>query len=107
MSASRDALSFSLKSWPVEKRTTFRALVEGGKVAPSPNNNVTAGDYESALQGQAATLMNEAPAFSFDADDRFPGGLNVDYWQAVVEYLGGGDLDEILERMESRANEVY
>jgi hypothetical protein len=31
----------------------------------------------------------------------------VDYWQAVVEYLGGGDLDEILERMEARANEVY
>jgi alpha-glucoside transport system substrate-binding protein len=73
----------------------------------SPNNKVTAGDYESVLQGQAATLMNEAPAFSFDADDRFPGGLNVDYWQAVVEYLGGGDLDAILERMEARASEVY
>jgi alpha-glucoside transport system substrate-binding protein len=86
---------------------------EGGKAMAasgwglSPNSNVTAGDYESALQGQAATLMNEAPAFSFDADDRFPGGLNVDYWQAVVEYLGGGDLDEILARMEARANEVY
>jgi hypothetical protein len=86
---------------------------EGGKALAasgwglSPNNRVTAGDYESALQGQAATLMNEAPAFSFDADDRFPGGLNVDYWQAVVEYLGGGDLDTILERMEARATEVY
>ena len=86
---------------------------EGGKALAasgwglSPNNNVTASDYESALQGQAATLMNEAPAFSFDADDRFPGGLNVDYWQAVVEYLNGGDLDEALDRMESRANEVY
>jgi len=86
---------------------------EGGKAMAasgwglSPNNNVTASDYESALQGQAAMLMNEASAFSFDADDRFPGGLNVDYWQAIVEYLGGGDLDEILERMEERANEVY
>jgi len=86
---------------------------EGGKALAasgwglSPNNRVSADDYESALQGQAAALMNEAPAFSFDADDRFPGGLNVDYWQAVVEYLGGGDLDAILERMESRAGEVY
>jgi len=86
---------------------------EGGKALAasgwglSPNDQVTAGDYESPLQGQAATLMNEAPAFSFDADDRFPGGLNVDYWQAVVEYLGGSDLDTILERMEARANEVY
>jgi alpha-glucoside transport system substrate-binding protein len=73
----------------------------------SPNSNVVAADYASALQGQAATLMNEAPAFSFDADDRFPGGLNVDYWQAVVEYLNGGDLDDILDRMETRASEVY
>jgi alpha-glucoside transport system substrate-binding protein len=86
---------------------------EGGKALAasgwglSPNNTVTAGDYESALQGQAATLMNEAPAFSFDADDRFPGGLNVDYWQAVVEYLNGGDLDTILTRIEQRAKEVY
>jgi ABC-type glycerol-3-phosphate transport system substrate-binding protein len=86
---------------------------EGGKALAasgwglSPNNGVAAGDYGSALQGQAATLMNEAPAFSFDADDRFPGGLNVDYWQAVVEYLNGGDLDAILERVEARANEVY
>jgi len=38
---------------------------EGGKALAasgwglSPNNQVTAGDYESALQGQAATLMNE------------------------------------------------
>jgi hypothetical protein len=24
-----------------------------------------------------------------------------------VDYLGGGDLDEILERVEARANEVY
>jgi len=86
---------------------------EGGKALAasgwglSPNSNVTAADYTSALQGQAAELMNQAPAFSFDADDRFPGGLNVDYWQAVVEYLGGGDLDTILERMEQRATEAY
>jgi alpha-glucoside transport system substrate-binding protein len=86
---------------------------EGGKALAasgwglSPNKQVTASDYTSALQGQAATLMNEAPAFSFDADDRFPSGFNVDYWQAVVEYLGGGDLDAILDRMEARANEVY
>jgi alpha-glucoside transport system substrate-binding protein len=73
----------------------------------SPNGNVTEADYTSLLQGQAARLMNEAPAFSFDADDRFPGGLNVDYWQAIVEYLGGGDLTAILERMEAQASEVY
>lgn len=73
----------------------------------SPNSKVTAADYSGALQGQAAGLMNEAPAFSFDADDRFPGGLNVDYWQAVVEFLNGGDLDTILQRVEERAVEAY
>ena len=83
-----------------------RALAASGW-GLSPNNNVTADDYTSPLQGRAAALMNEAPAFSFDADDRFPGGLNVDYWQAVVDYLNGGDLDTILERMEAKANEAY
>jgi alpha-glucoside transport system substrate-binding protein len=73
----------------------------------SPNNKVSAADYTNALQGQAAELMNNAPAFSFDADDRFPGGLNVDYWQGVVEYLNGGDLDTILQRLEERATEAY
>jgi alpha-glucoside transport system substrate-binding protein len=83
-----------------------KALAESGW-GLSPNNQVTSADYSSVLQGQAAELMNKAPAFSFDADDRFPGGLNVDYWQAVVEYLNGGDLDAILERMEAKATEVY
>jgi hypothetical protein len=54
-----------------------------------------------------ATAMNEAPAFSFDADDRMPGGINMDYFSGVTEYIGGGDLDGILQRLEDLATEAY
>jgi alpha-glucoside transport system substrate-binding protein len=72
----------------------------------SPNNQITPDDYEEPLLGQAAMLMNEAPAFSFDADDRLPGDLQMEYWQAMVDYLNGGDLETILQRLEGRASEV-
>jgi alpha-glucoside transport system substrate-binding protein len=73
----------------------------------SPNNRVKADAYPSALSGKMAMALTEAPSFSFDADDRMPGGINVDYFAAVTEYLGGGDLTTILERMEAKAEEVY
>jgi alpha-glucoside transport system substrate-binding protein len=73
----------------------------------SPNSKVTASAYPTALSGKMATAMNEAPSFSFDADDRMPGGINMDYFSGVTEYIGGGDLDAILERLEDKAAEVY
>ena len=73
----------------------------------SPNSKVGADAYPSALSGKMATAMNEAPSFSFDADDRMPGGINMDYFAGVTEYIGGGDLDAILARLESRAQEAY
>jgi alpha-glucoside transport system substrate-binding protein len=82
------------------------ALAESGW-GLSPNNKVSASAYPSALSGKMATAMNEAPSFSFDADDRMPGGINMDYFAAITEYLGGGDLDTILERMETKAAEAY
>jgi alpha-glucoside transport system substrate-binding protein len=73
----------------------------------SPNNTITTDDYTDPVQGKAAELLAQASAFSFDADDRMPGGLNVDYWQAIVDYLSGGDLNEILQRMEDLATQAY
>jgi alpha-glucoside transport system substrate-binding protein len=73
----------------------------------SPNSNITADDYTDPFQGRAAEILNEAPAFSFDADDRMPGGLNTVYWQATVDYLSGGDLDQILQDLEQEAVEAY
>ena len=73
----------------------------------SPNNKVGADAYSDALSGKMAVAMNEAPAFSFDADDRMPGGINMDYFAGITEYIGGGDLDAILSRLEEKAGEVY
>jgi len=83
-----------------------RALAETGW-GLAPHSAITAEDYPTELQGNLAEAVNEAPSFSFDADDRMPGGLNVDYWQACVDYLSGGDLDQILQNMEERAVEAY
>jgi len=82
------------------------ALAESGW-GLSPNSKVSTSAYPSALSGKMATAMNEAPSFSFDADDRMPGGINTDYFAGITEYIGGGDLDTILQRLESRATEVY
>ncbi len=82
------------------------ALAESGW-GLSPNSKVGASAYPSALSGKMAAAMNEAPSFSFDADDRMPGGINMDYFAAVTEYIGGGDLDAILTRLESKATEAY
>jgi len=73
----------------------------------SANNQITADDYPSELLGKAAELLQDAPAVSFDADDRMPGGLNTTYWQATVDYLTGGDLETILQNMEEAAVEAY
>ena len=83
-----------------------KALAESGW-GLSPNNKVGADAYSSVLSGKMAEAMNSAPAFSFDADDRMPGGINMDYFAGITEYINGGDLDTILNRLESKANEVY
>jgi alpha-glucoside transport system substrate-binding protein len=83
-----------------------RALAELGW-GLSANGEITADDYGSELQGKAAEMMNDAPAFSFDADDRMPGGLQTAYWQGIVDYLTGGDLDTILQNLEETAVEAY
>jgi alpha-glucoside transport system substrate-binding protein len=82
------------------------ALAESGW-GLSPNGKVDVSAYPSALSGKMATAMNEAPSFSFDADDRMPGGINTDYFAGITEYIGGGDLDAILQRLEGLATEAY
>jgi alpha-glucoside transport system substrate-binding protein len=82
------------------------ALAESGW-GLSPNSKVGASAYPSALSGKMAAAMNEAPSFSFDADDRMPGGINMDYFAGVTEYIGGGNLDTILQRLEDLATAAY
>ncbi len=73
----------------------------------APNAEITATDYDSPLLGKAAEMINQAPAFSFDADDRMPRDLQTESLQATVDYLTGGGLESILRTLEETAGEAY
>ena len=51
--------------------------------------------------------MLRAPAVSFDVGDLLPGGMVMDEFAGITEYVNGGDLDAILDRLQARADEVF
>jgi alpha-glucoside transport system substrate-binding protein len=73
----------------------------------SPNNKVTGLSYVDPISAKKANVLLQSAGVSFDYGDLLPGGLNMDEFTAVTEYVNGGNLDDILGRMESRAQEVF
>ena len=73
----------------------------------SPNSKVTGLSYVDQISAAKANALAAAPAVSFDYGDLLLGGLNMDEFAGLTEYVNGGDLATILDRMEARAVEVY
>jgi alpha-glucoside transport system substrate-binding protein len=73
----------------------------------SPNNKVTGADYTDPIFAKKADALAAAPAVSFDVGDLLKGGMVMDEFEAITEYVNGGDLDKILDRLEDRAVEIY
>jgi alpha-glucoside transport system substrate-binding protein len=73
----------------------------------SPNNKVTGLSYTDPISAAKANVLLRAPAVSFDVGDLLPGGMALDEFAAVTEYVNGGDLDAILDRLQERAEEVF
>ncbi|UCF61265.1 MAG: carbohydrate ABC transporter substrate-binding protein, partial [Anaerolineaceae bacterium] len=73
----------------------------------SPNNKVTGLSYTDPISAAKAAVMLRAPAVSFDVGDLLPGGMVMDEFAAITEYVNGGDLDAILNRLQARADEVF
>jgi alpha-glucoside transport system substrate-binding protein len=73
----------------------------------SPNSKVSGEDYTDAISAAKADVLAAAPAVSFDVGDLLPGGMVMDEFAAITEYVNGGDLDAILDRLEDRATEVF
>lgn len=73
----------------------------------SPNNKVTGLSYVDPISAKKANVLLQSPGVVFDYGDLLPGGLNMDEFTAITEYVNGGDLDAILARMQSRAEEVF
>jgi alpha-glucoside transport system substrate-binding protein len=72
----------------------------------SPNNTVTGMSYVNPISAKKANVLLQAPGVSFDYGDLLTGGLNMDEFTGITEYVTGGDLDAILARMEARAQEI-
>jgi alpha-glucoside transport system substrate-binding protein len=73
----------------------------------SPNSKVAGEDYTDPISAAKAEALAAAPAVSFDVGDLLPGGMALDEFAAITEYVNGGDLDAILDRLEDRAEEVF
>ncbi len=73
----------------------------------SPNNKVNGLSYVDPISAKKANVLLQSDGVVFDYGDLMPGGLNMDEFAGITEYVNGGDLDTILARIQSRAEEVF
>jgi alpha-glucoside transport system substrate-binding protein len=73
----------------------------------SPNNKVTGLSYVDPISAKKANVLLQAPGVVFDYGDLLLGGMNMDEFVGLTEYVTGGDLDAILARIQARYEEVY
>ncbi|MFQ5892688.1 MAG: extracellular solute-binding protein [Nitrospinota bacterium] len=68
----------------------------------SVNTGVLLGDYPPDPVARAiAEQLTTTSVFRFDLDDAMSRPLGEAFWQGVVDYLAGGDLDAILAQIEA------
>ncbi|MFN2146367.1 MAG: ABC transporter substrate-binding protein, partial [Anaerolineales bacterium] len=72
----------------------------------SPNMKVDPSYYTDPVSAAKAEALADSPGVNFDYGDLLTGGMNMDEFVAITEYVNGGDLDQILARMQDRAAEV-
>ena len=73
----------------------------------SPNSKVSGLSYTDDIAAAKANALAAASAVSFDIGDLLLGGINMDEFAGITEYVNGGDLTVILQRLENRMVEVY
>jgi alpha-glucoside transport system substrate-binding protein len=113
MQVGGDAMAVFNDSPAVQAFVAYLTSAEGGKAWAasgfdlSPNNKVTGEDYTDPISAAKADALASSSAVSFDIGDLLLKGLNMSEFAAVTEYVNGGDLDDILQRIEDRAVEIY
>jgi len=74
----------------------------------SANRRVNPNAYPDDLTRKAATILAGSETFRFDASDLMPAAVGSgSFWSGVLDYVGGEDLDSVLERIEETAVEAY
>ncbi|MEL6319883.1 MAG: ABC transporter substrate-binding protein, partial [Cyanobacteria bacterium J06626_14] len=67
----------------------------------SPHQQVSLDAYTNSFMRTQAQLLNEAETIRFDASDLMPGVVGTGtFWTGVVDYVGGRDVDTVLETIE-------
>ena len=72
----------------------------------SPRNSIAVELYPDELTKQQAQILNDAEVIRFDGSDMMPGAVGTGtFWSGIVDYVGGEDLERVLENIESSWSE--
>src|SRR5690606_33019517 len=74
----------------------------------SPNVRVSEEAYPDDLTRKAAALLASADVFRFDGSDLMPAAVGSGaFWEGVLNYVAGDDLDDVLMMIEAAAEDAY
>lgn len=72
------------------------------------NKNINPNVYPDELTRQMAAMLKNAPTFRFDGSDSMPGAVGSGaFWEGILNYVSGEDLDNVLEYIESISDDTY
>ncbi|MDJ0590133.1 MAG: ABC transporter substrate-binding protein [Pleurocapsa sp. MO_226.B13] len=68
----------------------------------SPRNNIAPELYPDELTKKQAQILADAEVIRFDGSDMMPGAVGTGtFWSGMVDYVGGMDVDTVLQNIES------
>jgi len=74
----------------------------------SPNRGVSLDVYPDDITRKIAKALTSAEVFRFDASDLMPAAVGSgSFWTGTLDYIGGKDLDSVLEAIEASAVDAY
>ncbi|HEY75582.1 MAG TPA: carbohydrate ABC transporter substrate-binding protein [Thermoflexia bacterium] len=74
----------------------------------SANKNVSLDAYPDDLTRKMAQAITTAEVARFDGSDLMPAAVGAgSFWSGVLDYVGGTDLDTVLEEIEATAVDAY
>ena len=72
------------------------------------HNRINPNIYPDDTTRQMAEFLNNAETFRFDASDSMPAAIGSGaFWQGILDYVSGQDLDSVLENIEANADDAY
>lgn len=72
------------------------------------NEEINPNAYPDDLTRDMASMLKDAETFRFDASDSMPSSLGSGaFWNQILDYVRGEDIDKVLERLEETAQEEY